>query len=147
MGLDMRLYKRMYTRNWSHTVKRKEVTVKMDDVVVKGFNNPSYVVQEVAYWRKFNALHGYIVNNFANGVDNCQDIYLGIDDIKQILSALKDKENPIEPTEGFLFGSQERDEWYDKDVENAIEVFESVLEELESEFGSEHFDYLYTASW
>jgi hypothetical protein len=68
-------------------------------------------------------------------------------DVKKILTALKDKENPIEPTEGFFFGSQERDEWYDTDVKNAIEVFESLLEEMESEFGREYLDYFYQSSW
>ena len=143
----MHLYKRMYTKNWNHTVKRKEVTVRVDGEEVKGFDNPSYIIQEIGYWRKFNALHGFIVDNFANGNDNCQEIWLDYEDVKKILTALKNEENPIEPTKGFFFGSQERDEWYDTDVKNAIEVFESLLEEMESEFSREYLDYFYQASW
>ena len=143
----MYLYKRMYTKNWNHTVKRKEVTVKVDGEEVKGFDNPSYVIQQVGYWRKFNALHGFIVDNFAEGNDNCQEIWLDYGDVKKILRALKDEENQLEPTKGFFFGSQEKDEWYDTDVKNAIEVFESLLEEMESEFGREYLDYFYQASW
>ena len=143
----MYLYKRMYTKNWNHTVKRKEVTVKVDGEEVKGFDNPSYVIQQVGYWRKFNALHGFIVDNFAEGNDNCQEIWLDYGDVKKILRALKDEENQLEPTKGFFFGSQEKDEWYDTDVKNAIEVFESLLEEMESEFGREYLDYFYLASW
>ena len=147
MGLDMHLYKRMYTKNWNHTVKRKEVTVKVDGEEVKGFDNPSYIIQEIGYWRKFNALHGFIVDNFAEGNDNCQEIWLDYGDVKKILRALKDEENPIEPTEGFFFGSQEMDEWYHTDVKNAIEVFESLLEEMKSELGIAYLDYFYQASW
>jgi len=147
MGLDMYLYKRMYTKNWNHTVKRKEVTVRVDGEEVEGFDNPSYIIQEIGYWRKFNALHGFIVDNFAQGNDTCKEIWLDYGDVKKILTALKDEENPIEPTEGPFFGSQERDEWYDTDVKNAIEVFESLLEEMESEFGREYLDYFYQSSW
>ena len=129
MGLDMRLYKRMYVRNWEHSEEKKEVTVKIDGKIIKGFDNPSYITQEVAYWRKFNALHGYIVDNFANGEDICQEIWLDYDDIESILKALKNEENQLEPTEGFFFGSQEKDEWYYEDVENAIKVFESILKD------------------
>ena len=147
MGLDMHLYKRMYVRNWEHSKEKKEVTVKVDGKIIKGFDNPSYVIQQVAYWRKFNALHGYIVDNFANGEDICQEIWLDYDDIESILKALKDEENQLEPTEGFFFGSQEKDEWYKEDVKNAIEVFESVLKDMDNGFGKRYLDFYYQASW
>ena len=49
----------------------------------------TYIVEEVAYWRKFNALHGWIVKNCADGVDECQEIHLGVEEIEQLLSTLK----------------------------------------------------------
>lgn len=147
MGLDMRLYKRMYVRNWEHSEEKKEVTVKVDGKILEGFDNPSYIIQEVGYWRKFNALHGFIVDNFANGVDNCQDIWLDYDDVESILKALKDTENPIKPVEGFFFGSQDMDEWYYEDVKKAIEVFEAVLKDMNSGFGKRYLDFCYQASW
>ena len=77
---------------------------------------------QIGYWRKFNALHKYICDTFADGVDECQRIYLSSEDIVQILDLLKKitPENAKEllpPSTGFFFGSQEIDEWYMKDVE------------------------------
>jgi hypothetical protein len=31
-------------------------------------------IQEVGYWRKANAIHGWFVRELANGVDECQEI-------------------------------------------------------------------------
>lgn len=49
----------------------------------KSINNaPSW--KEEAYWRKFNALHGYIIDNFAGGEDDQGYIFLDRGDIKTI---------------------------------------------------------------
>lgn len=42
----------------------------------------------IGYWRNFNYLHQYIVDNFADGVDECQLIPLTKDDVVQILNHL-----------------------------------------------------------
>jgi len=72
---------------------------------------------------------------------------LDYDDIESILKALKDTENPIKPVKGFYFGSQDMDEWYKEDVKNAIEVFESVLKDMDNGFGKRYLDFYYQASW
>lgn len=46
-------------------------------------------VREIAYWRKANFLHGYIVKEYAGGEDECQEIPLDIEDIKSILDRVK----------------------------------------------------------
>jgi len=58
---------------------------------------------EIAYWRKHPDLHGYIVSEFAGGVDECQRIDLSASNLDQILQAVKDKNLPH--TEGFFFGT------------------------------------------
>ena len=93
---------------------------------------------QIGYWRKFNALHKYICDTFADGVDECQRIYLSSEDIVQILDLLKKitPENAKEllpPSTGFFFGSQEIDEWYMKEVEYSIKVFELALDFLYEE--------------
>lgn len=45
-------------------------------------------VNYIRYWRNFNSLHQYIVDNFADGVDECQLIPLTKDDVVQILNHL-----------------------------------------------------------
>ena len=43
---------------------------------------------QIGYFRKFNALHNYIVNTFAYGVDECQDIFLYKEDVEKIKKVL-----------------------------------------------------------
>lgn len=140
MGLDMHLYKRLYTQNWNHTPRerRHRITIERGDYGVSGFDNPTYVIQEHHYWRKFNALHGYIVDTFANGVDKCQEIRLSKSDIEQILDILtecyKTKDSSLlKPKEGFLFGSTEVDEYYWDCIADSIDSLRILLREIEND--------------
>jgi hypothetical protein len=62
-------------------------------------------ILELGYWRKHPNLHGYIVQAFAEGRDECQDIDLGAQDIKNIISAIEGDVLPA--TSGFFFGTSE----------------------------------------
>jgi len=42
-------------------------------------------IYELVYWRKHPDLHGFIVTTFADGVDNCQQIWLSDNDIETII--------------------------------------------------------------
>lgn len=59
---------------------------------------------ELGYWRKHADLHGYIVATFAEGEDNCQEIELGVEDIRKLLAACEDPLHHMPKTEGFFFG-------------------------------------------
>ncbi len=74
-------------------------------------------------WRKHPNLHGYIVENFAEGEDECQEIQLEDTDIRQILQAIKDNALPF--TEGFFFGESDGSE-----KQEDIEIFTKALEWL-----------------
>jgi len=150
MGLDMYLYKRLYTKNWDFTPEesRIQVTVVKNDKVLEDYQNPTYVITNVAYWRKFNALHGHIVDTYADGEDNCQDIYLCYDDLCDMLKLLKEvrdnkDSSKLPPTAGLFFGSKNVDEYYWNDVEESINTFEDII----SKEDSEEVDYIYNASW
>lgn len=91
-------------------------------------------VYEGGYFRKFNALHNYIVQNFAHGIDECQPIDLSEEDIQKVLGVLEEVEsNPqfageLLPTASrFFFGSLEYDEWYFEEVKTAITMFKDLL--------------------
>lgn len=93
MGLDMYLYKKTYVKNWNHngSEKQHEIVVKVggvqrDDIKPERI---SYVTEEVGYWRKFNALHGWFVKNCGGGEDNCQEIYVGREELENLLGILK----------------------------------------------------------
>ena len=94
----------------------------------------------LGYWRKHPNLHGYIVQNFAGGKDECQEIELSEENINQIIQAIKDKALPH--TTGFFFGSS--DESYDQP---SIEMLEKALAWLKTEVIDEWRSVVYQASW
>lgn len=111
--------------------------------------------EEIFYWRKFNALHGFIVDTFAGGVDECQTIEIGKDGVAKIVSALKKTARmlnakhgfdptklPIKPVGGFFFGSTEIDDYYKRNIKEAFEMFSELLVSL-----SDDETVFYEASW
>lgn len=79
MGLDMYLYKKEFVHpveedenkiiEWKNFYSKDEInSVKLKDV--------SYIVLEVGYWRKVNAVHRWFVENVQHGVDNCAAYYV-----------------------------------------------------------------------
>lgn len=164
MGLDMYLSKKTYVKNWGHhsPEEQHEVTVKKG-----GETHPtikpervSYIVEEIAYWRKFNALHQWFVDNCQDGVDDCRTSYVDPSQLKELLEeVLKpikevndsgDMENAQQiasdllPTQGgFFFGGLEYDEYYFDQVNNTIEKLEKLVSE--SDFDYSTFEY--HSSW
>lgn len=104
---------------------------------------------EVAYWRKFNALHAWFVNNLQDGVDDCQrHRRITKEDLEQIIYILKAiREAPmaaqvlLPTTSGFFFGSTEYDEDFMSDVKHSIKQLENLLDDVEVD----HLYYL--SSW
>ena len=96
MGLDMYLSKKTYVKQWSHNKPEDQfhVDVKKGDEPFKQIKpeRVSYVVEEVAYWRKFNALHNWFVNECGDGEDRCQEIYVGekLEDLLKTLHEVKE---------------------------------------------------------
>lgn len=129
MGLDMHLTGRKYfwqTYGNIHAQRRE------DDKRVNSME------VQLGYWRKHPNLHGFIVNTFANGNDDCKEIELEADALKQIIVAVKDRKLP--ETSGFFFGkSDDSDEARKKDIKiltDALEWLEAADEpplELERE--------------
>lgn len=75
MGLDMYLEKRHYVKNWDHMApaQRHRITVEHED----GSPSPIQpkricgITEDVAYWRKANAIHLWFVKNVQGGKDDC----------------------------------------------------------------------------
>ena len=160
MGLDMYLYKRTYVQNWEHNPPEQhhQIEIKRGGVLRKDIkpNRICYITEQVAYWRKFNALHGWFINNCGGGVDECQDISVDEEKLKELLETLKEvssnftkAEELLPPTQGFFFGSDEVDEYYKEEVNSTIKIIEDLLEENEQskEYGLYSGDFEYRASW
>lgn len=161
MGLDMSLYREIQLKG------KMEITDRgVREVVGEDGAKPS-VRNEVCYWRKFNALHKYFNEHFNEHYnDNCVDMYMSIDDIKELLALVKKIKGEIKtdedgnitnpkvceelPTEeGFFFGSTEYDEYYVSQLDNTIRQLEEVINDHEKllKAGVEEFsiDYYYRA--
>jgi hypothetical protein len=93
--------------------------------------------KELGYWRKHPDLHGFIVNEFGGGIDECQQIDLNEECLKQILSAVEDGDLPH--TEGFFFGQSSP-----KDRETDIPIIENAIFWLQENSDGSVF---YQASW
>jgi len=99
----MYLNKKTYVKRWDHQSEneRHSVAVKRGGVIRSDVKEEriSYVVEEVAYWRKANAIHQWFVDHCADGLDNCGEMYVKEETLKELLDAckivvgsLKDKE-------------------------------------------------------
>lgn len=115
MGLDMYLRGDVHLfHDWDHPEK---------DLKRDGFR-VSDVTLELGYWRKHPDLHGFIVQTFADGKDECQEIPLTAENLVAIIEAIKNKELP--KTGGFFFGESDGSE----DAES-IATFEAAIKWLE----------------
>lgn len=92
MGLDMYLTKKTYVKNWDH-MKPEQLT----NITVEGGRGAniqteriSEIVESVGYWRKANAIHIWFVENCQNGVDECQESYVGRDNLQELLRTVNE---------------------------------------------------------
>ena len=164
MGLDMYFYARKTTyksfSKWDNPDSTNEVNYPED---LKTFSDYIYdrnfksvqteTIYQIGYFRKFNALHSYIVKTFADGIDNCQDIILYKEDVEQIKKVLDEvlnahqqveKAKELLPTQsGFFFGGTDYDEYYFEDVKVAADLMQSFLDN----FDFDEYQLIYEASW
>lgn len=129
MGLDMYLSGRQF----NHIFDEQEAEY-LDGKQIKA------VEVDLGYWRKHPNLHGFIVNTFANGIDECQRIELGVEELNKIIQAIKDRTLPH--TEGFFFGKSEIS---DEQVKADVAIFEEAL--LWITFDKRLRYAVYQASW
>jgi hypothetical protein len=133
MGLDMYLTGNKYFHRFDQNLNRLP-SEKEDGYEVKSHN------LSLGYWRKHPNLHGYIVETFADGADECQEIELSAADIRQILQAITD--NALPSTEGFFFGESDGTEKLED-----IQIFADALKWLEQQDQVSWRSVIYQASW
>lgn len=129
MGLDM------------YIVKRGKDANQLSDEPYDDSN-------DVAYWRKFNALHGWFVTHIQNGVDDCGSYEVTKEKLFDLLEVLEETlalQNPskLPPTQGFFFGSYEVDEWYWERVSSARETISGLIDNTDWE----KYKLYYFSSW
>jgi hypothetical protein len=107
-------------------------------------------VDEVAYWRKANAIHGWFIRN-AGVDDNCtaiqvsmSDLYTLRDDIQKVLDEGTEEAimELLPPTSGFFFGGTEVDEYYWMNLKSTLGKLNEIIEN-----NTEDQEFEYQASW
>lgn len=97
--------------------------------------------EEIAYWRKFNALHGWMEDYARDVYDfdgdfNCVPVRLDMVALEKLRDDALNKR--LTPTEGFFFGPQEID---DGDYEEVLDFCKKAAAEI---FGGRE---VYYDSW
>jgi hypothetical protein len=168
MGLDMYLNARKYVSQVKYVdgdkIPVEDFSTLVDMSGVEGLTKYSLfggveISYPIAQWRKANAIHGWFVNNLADGLDECQPIEASRDHLKLLLTACKevlaekgleekkDKADDVglTPTEGFFFGGYELDEYYDADLKYTVEMLEHILTLIPED--NYDWGFTYQASW
>ena len=103
---------------------------------------------ELGYWRKFAPLHIFIVNTFADGVDECQRINLHEGDLVAIAEAIMaEKLTPNEGSTGCFFGNDEIWDKYRGEKESHAATFVAASDWLRQQPESQWRSVYYQASW
>ena len=131
-------------QQWNDVVNAAGVATLVKDESIYGVD----VSVNVAYWRKVNSVHRWFVDNVQGGVDDCDEYYVDLEmlkklgsDCQKILDDHSKAPDVLPTTEGFFFGSYEKDEWYYKDLENTVRGLERALSLPDS------YEFYYRASW
>ena len=104
MGLDMYLIRKTYAKNWDHREKRHKITKRNLGKELKHINPEkiNYIEEEVGYWRKANAIHSWFVKNIQNGVDDCGEYRVELNDLIKLKKACNTILSSIEVKHGVI---------------------------------------------
>jgi hypothetical protein len=96
MGLDMYLKKRVYIGNkWRKPEKRVKVVIpeNQDGVLFPTVNVKEErlcdITEEVACWRKANAIHAWFVENVQDGQDDCREYCVSKEQLAELLKIIE----------------------------------------------------------
>jgi len=136
MGLDMYLSARMYFSKYGTNEEQKVAKELRNRFKTPNSGNIESVEVsfEIGYWRKANQIHRWFVENAQDGVDNCEEYYVSIEQLRELLSLCQEiKEDHskamklLPPQEGFFFGNTDVDEDYFMDIDNTIEIVQRCI--------------------
>lgn len=93
------------------------------------------IADEVAYWRKANAIHNWFVENVQDGEDDCcLHRELTANDLnslkalcEKVLDNPDDAPNLLPARSGFFFGETTYGQWYFDDIRSTIEQIGAIL--------------------
>lgn len=134
MGLDMYLTRKVYVRSWDDEDSYEVLVTKNGQPTSINPKRISYVVEEIGYWRKANAIHKWFVERVQNGNDDCgrypvseEQLTLLIEYCQSALKYPEEAKKLLPTTDGFFFGSTEYDEGYHQDLEDTIKICREAI--------------------
>jgi hypothetical protein len=142
MGLDMYLYKKTWVNNSDFYEAEHRAKIMMTKGGIEyDTSKIRYIVEEIGYWRKANAIHRWFVYNVQGGNDDCVEYRVTLEKLDELNSLCKAVLKEIEtgetqlaeaelPTQsGFFFGDTSYDEWYKNDLKNTIAILDRLTED------------------
>lgn len=155
MGLDMFLLREVRISNYDYLPPEDKFQVQIS--VTRGkkpihinVDRVTTIKEEVAYWRKANAIHSWFVKNVQEGKDDCGTYYVSRGDLKNLMETCQtildnpSKAEELLPTSsGFFFGSTEYDDWYFGDLKKTVDICKECLS-IEDDLVDNFF---YHSSW
>ena len=157
MGLDMFLTKKTYLgTKWEHRNVKLIMKVLHNEKELDLNINPKKVddiSEEIMYWRKANHIHKWFVDNVQEGVDDCRQYHVVLEELKDLANLCKEvidnreKAKELLPTKsGFFFGDEQYDTWYWDDTIRTYTVISNLIEN-HKEIDGFGIDYYYQSSW
>lgn len=148
MGLDMYLTARRGLSSWPRYEKQLKTAV--NEALNTELGTASQVTLDVGYWRKANAIHNWFVQTVQDGVDECQESHVSIEQLTELLAIVNMviddptlAQEILPPRSGFFFGSDEVDEWYMDYLNDTKHILEKILNDPDSK----HWEFFYQSSW
>ena len=123
MGLDM----------YACTMRAEFVGDRQTDVMpTTDEEREQAELTDIAYWRKFNHLHGWMENLYREkggqeNIFNCRTVRLELDDLERLEQALKNDE--LKHTPGFFFGGEEI---YSEDIKATNEFIATARDAIQN---------------
>jgi len=153
MGLDMYMTAKKYHMEWQKVDGEMKPKPRK---VVDGMPLKEECLEPM-YWRKNRWLHGWIVEEFADGEDDCRPIELSTKQVREIADKLEEWSKDwqaLPPTDGFFFGVRETDdhytEWrdeYRKEAKVQAVELRRAAQWMDDEPSGEWRSIEYQASW
>lgn len=144
--------KKYRMKGWCGRTKPSDKLIRFYSKLEKADNYGFFhIAEEVAYWRKANAIHEWFVDNVQGGEDNCdahreltRSDLLTLRDLAHEVYTNPDLAEALLPTQsGFFFGSTSYDEWYFDNLKNTIDQIDNILKT--TDFNTEAL--YYVSSW
>ena len=93
-----------------------------------------YDGDQIASWRKANAIHKWFVDNVQDGEDDCGEYKVTKEQLIQLRNICNEvlincnlAEQLLPTQSGFFFGNTNYDEWYYNDLVETVRIIDEII--------------------